>query len=360
MKRLGLLLVIVVLFAAVWRQLDRISLVVIGQPSSSGTIQREKESPFFQTLQASTRLPIQVTYRPLEALGFKDTHQLQMLEDGLFDLVSLRFLQNRKAEPCLEGIDLAGMIQDYRTAHAVTVAYAPTLDRCLQERFGVKLLGVWTFGPQEFFSREPIRGLDDIKGRKVRVGDASLAPIITAIGGIPAVIPFDDTRQALEIGLVDCAVTSAASATYAGWTQHAPHYFPLAVHFGLNGYVISLKKWNALSQRQQEVLQEAFDAYLADLWRFSEELHSTALRGGAGLMCSRGDCPELTVAEVAPEDLVRLRELSLAVALPSWAARCETVHPGGVEEWRATLATLLDLPPLSAAGAHPSGDHQAR
>jgi hypothetical protein len=40
MKRLGLLLVIVVLFAAVWRQLDRISLVVIGQPSSSGTIQR--------------------------------------------------------------------------------------------------------------------------------------------------------------------------------------------------------------------------------------------------------------------------------------------------------------------------------
>lgn len=342
MRRVGLLLVIVALFIAAWRQLDEIPLVVIGQPSASGTLQRLKEAPFFETLAARTGLPLHVTYRPVELAGFKDTHQLQLLEDGLFDLVSLRFLQNREAEPLLEAIDLAGLICDFATARKVVAGYAPTLDRALQQRFSVKLLGIWTFGPQEFFSREPLRRLADLKGRRVRVGDASLAPIIAALGGLPAVIPFDDTRQALVTGLVDCAVTSAASATSAGWTEAAPHYLPVAVHFGLNGYVISLKKWNALSPRQRDILTRAFDTHIADLWDYSEELHARALSGGRDLVGSRDPAPELIKVDPAPDDIRRMRELALAASLPPWAERCEAVHPGAVAEWREALAAVVD------------------
>lgn len=342
MRRVGLLLVIVALFIAAWRQLDEIPLVVIGQPSASGTLQRLKEAPFFETLAARTGLPLHVTYRPVELAGFKDTHQLQLLEDGLFDLVSLRFLQNREAEPLLEAIDLAGLISDFATARKVVAGYAPTLDRALQQRFSVKLLGIWTFGPQEFFSREPLRRLADLEGRRVRVGDASLAPIIAALGGLPAVIPFDDTRQALATGLVDCAVTSAASATSAGWTETAPHYLPVAVHFGLNGYVISLKKWNALSPRQRDILMRAFDAHVADLWDYSEELHARALGGGRDLVGSRGPAPTLIKVDPDPGDIRRMRELALAASLPPWAERCEAVHPGAVAEWREALAAVVD------------------
>ena len=342
MRRVGLLLVIVALFIVAWRQLDEVPLVVIGQPSASGTLQRLKEAPFFETLPARTGLPLRVTYRPVELAGFKDTHQLRMLEDGLFDLVSLRFLQNREAEPLLEGIDLAGLIADFATARKVVAAYAPTLDRTLQQRFSVKLLGIWTFGPQEFFSREPLRTLADIKGRRVRVGDASLAPIIAALGGLPAVVPFEQTQQALAIGLVDCAVTSAASATYAGWTEAAPHYLPVAVHFGLNGYVISLKKWNALSSQQQKTLTRAFDAHVADLWDYSEDLHARALRGGRDLVSSRGPPPALNKVDPDLDDIRLMRGLARAASLPAWAERCEAVHPGAVAEWREAVAAVVD------------------
>lgn len=342
MRRVGLLLVIVALFIVAWRQLDEVPLVVIGQPSASGTLQRLKEAPFFETLAARTGLPLRVTYRPVELAGFKDTHQLQLLEDGLFDLVSLRFLQNREAEPLLEAIDLAGLICDFATARKVVAAYAPTLDRALQQRFSVKLLGIWTFGPQEFFSREPLRRLADLEGRRVRVGDASLAPIIEALGGLPAVIPFDDTRQALATGLVDCAVTSAASATSAGWTEAAPHYLPVAVHFGLNGYVISLKKWNTLSPRQRDIVMRAFDTHIADLWDYSEELHARALGGGRDLVGSRDPAPELIKVDPTPDDIRRMRELAMAASLPPWAERCEAVHPGAVAEWREALAAVVD------------------
>lgn len=349
MKRIGLLLVIVAVFVAAWRRLDEIPLVVIGQPASSGALQNAKEAPFFQALRETTGLPFRVDYRPVEKAGFKDTHQLRMLEDGLFDLASLRFLQNRAAAPVLEGIDLAGLIPDFATARRVVAAYAPTVDRDLQERFGVKLLGVWTFGPQEFFSRTPLRGIDDIKGLKVRIGDASLAPVISALGAIPAVIPFEETQQALAIGLVDCAVTSAASATYAGWTDPAPYYLPVAVHFGLNGYAISLRKWNALSRRQQAILERAFADHVADLWQFSEDLHARALDGGHDLPAGGSIKPEFVVGEPMPQDAKKMQDLALSVALPRWAERAEAVKPGAVVEWRERLASVVDQP-IPAAG----------
>lgn len=353
MKRIGLLLVLIAIFVAAWWKLEEIPLVVIGQPSSTGTLQSLKEVPFFQTLRTRTGLPFRVSYHPSETSGFKETHQLQMLQDGVFDMASLRFLQNRQSEPLLEGIDLPGMIQDFTTAQQVVAAYAPTLDSGLQQRFKVKLIGLWTFGPQEFFSRTPLRGLKDIGGRKVRIGDASLAPIISALGAIPVVIPFDDTRQALELGLIDCAVTSAASATFAGWTKSAPHYLPIAVHFGLNGYAISLRKWDSLSGRQQALLQQAVDALVAELWKYSKELHTEALGGGHNLPCSQGDYADLMVATPAPHESEAMRNIGLKTSLDRWMHRCEAVHPGAASEWREKIVPILPPPPAAARLAGP-------
>lgn len=345
LKRLGLLLSIAVVFLAGWWRLDEIPLVVIGQPSNTGLMQQQREAPFFEHLRATSRLPLRVTYRPLDTVGFKDTHQLPLLQAGAFDLVSLRFLQNRPLEPTLEGIDLAGLIPDFAAAEAVVRDYGPTLGRRLQERFSVKLLGLWTFGPQEIFSRVPIRRLDDIRGLKLRVGDASLAPVIAALGGVPVVIPFGDTAQALELGLVDGAIVSAASAIHAGWTDHAPHYYPAAVHFGLNGYAISLPKWNSLSRRQQSALQAAFDAYLADLWSFARQLHEDACDCGSGLDCRHGPHRRLVLAEPTPDDARRFRELAMAVSLPAWEERCRDSCPGCVTEWRERIPAAL-VPPI--------------
>jgi TRAP-type C4-dicarboxylate transport system substrate-binding protein len=342
--RLGILVAITAAFLLGWWHLDEIPLVVIGQPSTTGLMQRQREAPFFERLQATTRLPLRVTYRPLESVGFKDTYQLPMLQAGVFDLVSLRFLQNRPLEPALEGIDLAGLIPDFATAQTVVRDYGPTLDRCLEERFSAKLLGMWTFGPQEIFTRTPVRQLDELSGLRLRVGDASLSPVVTALGGIPVVMPFDDTVQALSLGLVDGAISSAASAINAGWTEHAPHYYPAVVHFGLNGYVVSLAKWNSLSRRQQAALQDAFDAYLAELWQFAKTLHDDAKCCGRGLDCRHGPHRRLVLAEPSADDVVRFREIVLAASFPAWEEKCRISRPGCVAAWRESLPASL-VPP---------------
>ena len=186
MKRWLIFLGIAILFTVSWVMFAEIPLVVVGQPTSTGLLQQAKEEPFFTGLADATGLPLKVTYQPLETIGLKDTYQLQMLADGLFDLVSLRFIQNSETEPSLQGIDLVGLYADYDTARRVVHQYSGTVDRYLRERFDAKLLGVWTFGPQVFFCRVPIRGIEDIAGLKVRVASPSMATLIAALDGIPS------------------------------------------------------------------------------------------------------------------------------------------------------------------------------
>ena len=146
---------------------EKIKLKVIGQPLATGLIQKNKEQPFFETLAQKTGLPIEVEYKPVDTLGIKDTDQLRVMKAGLFEMASLRMSQNSRDEPTILGLDLVGLNPDYATGRKVADAFAPILDQRLQKQFGVKLLGIWPFGPQVLFCKKPIAKLGDVKGLKV-------------------------------------------------------------------------------------------------------------------------------------------------------------------------------------------------
>jgi len=338
--RLLAFVAIATLFTLAWRHFNQIPLLVIGQPSSTGLLQREKEQPFFNQLEALTKLPFKVTYRPLDSTGIKDTYQLKMLKRGDIDLVSLRFIQNGKDEPSLTGVDLLGLSQDYTTAKKIVKAYSGTIDGYLQQHFQAKLLGMWTFGSQQIFCKKPIARLEDLRGLKVRVASPALSPLLTELGGTPAVIPFDQVKDDLAIGLVDCAVTSAASANYAGWTEHTDYAFPLSVQLGLNGYVISLKKWNSLSPKQQQTLETAFNAYLDDLWRYSQDLQADAISCTTGGPCRHGKPYNLHLVTPSKHDVWLLRDISMRKVVPAWGKECDRIHPGCLKEWQRKVEPL--------------------
>lgn len=321
-------------FTLAWRQFNQIRLLAIGQPVNTGMLQREMEAPFFANLQRITGLPLSVTYKPLDSTGLKDTFQLQALKEGSIDLFSLRFVQNSRQEPGLSGIDLLGFTQNFAQARRVSAAYTPTLNRYLQKTADARLLAVWTFGPQVLFCNKPIRRLEEIRGMKVRVASDSIGVVFSELAAIPAVIPFDQTENALAIGLIDCAVTSAASANYAGWLKHARVQFQMPFQFGMNGYAITLDKWNALTPRQRQVLASTFTAYEQRLWSYSETLEAEVTRCNTGGPCRRASPYHLQLVRPSPQDFALVRSIAQRKVLPSWAASCEQLHPGCLREWR--------------------------
>ena len=185
MKSLPVVVAAVALLAAPVMAQEKITFKVIGQPLATGLIQKNKEQPFFETLAQKTGLPIVVDYKPIDTLGVKDTEQLRMMKSGLFEIVSLRVSQNSRDEPMLLGLDLVGQNPDYATGRQTAKSWFQPLDERLQQQFGVKLLGIWPFGPQVLFCKKPITKLADVKGLKVRVYDQSLAKFISSLGGTP-------------------------------------------------------------------------------------------------------------------------------------------------------------------------------
>ena len=341
-KRLIILGIIFGIFVYAWNDVDVINLRVVGQPSMTGPIQNNLEQPFFESLEEKTGLPIKVDYRTVDTLGFKDNYQLAMLKSGMFDMVSLRFLQNGQEEPSIIGIDLPGLNPDFQTARKVAEAYGPVVDEYLQQRFGTKLLGLWTFGPQVIFCNKPIHRLSDLKGLKVRVGSSTYDALIKLQGGIPVVIPFDEVTEALSSNMTDCAITSQTSAYSAKWPAYLTHVYPIATQMGINGLAIRLDTWNRFSESQKQRLQSAVNAYINQVWIYSEQLNtqsSDCLEGKSA--CKLGVKYNLTKIDVTKDDKLFMQKFALDQSFPDWAAHCDKFDPNCSKRWKAAVEPIL-------------------
>jgi TRAP-type transport system periplasmic protein len=72
-----------------------------------------------------------------------------------------------------------------------------------KELDAVKPLGLWTFPNAAFHSREPIRTLDDFKGKKLIASNAIAAKIVTALGATPISFRPDEAYTAIQRGTTD-------------------------------------------------------------------------------------------------------------------------------------------------------------
>jgi TRAP-type C4-dicarboxylate transport system substrate-binding protein len=321
---------------------ETIELTVLGQPLSTGLIQKNKEQPFFEGLAASTGLDIAVDYKPVDVTGIKDVEELRVLKSGLFDIVSLRMSQVSRDEPTILGLDLVGLNPDYETGRKTQEAFYDILDARLQEKFNTKLLGIWPFGPQVLFCKPEIGKLADIAGKKVRVYDQNLAQFVSSVGGTPVPIGFAEVHQSLARGVVDCAITGPSSANSAGWMEVTDYTLPIAFQIALNGYGINLDSWNKFSAEDQAKLQDAFDGLNEDIWAYSEELFDDAVR------CNVGEDPCETVKKfdlvnvpITDEDMAIVQNAVREVSFPTWAEVCDASNPGCSEAWKKAVGPII-------------------
>lgn len=319
------------------------NLRIIGQPLSTGLIQKNKEEVFFQQLAQDPELNISIDYKPVDVLGIKDTDQLRILKSGLFELVSLRVLRNSRDEPALVGLDLVGGSPDFGTAKKVMQAYEPYIDELLQKKFNAKVLGIWPFGSQIIFCKKPISGLTDMRGAKVRVIDQNLAKVMETLGATPVPMSFPEVHQALALGVVDCAVTDASSANSAGWPEVTTHQYPLGLQMSPNAYVINIKAWNKLNAQTQQQLQKKFKTLTEDIWDYSEELHNDAMACNTGSdSCRLGKKFTLTHVPVTESDIAQITSMLTEVSLPAWSEACDKVNKNCSEQWRNLVLPILE------------------
>lgn len=332
----------ILLMAAGFASAQSLPLKVMGQPAASGLIQKNKEQPFFENLAKQTGLNVTVQYVPVDVSGIPDTDGLRVLRSGLFDIVSLRGPQVSRDDPTVLGLDLVGLNPSFAAGKKNTAAYFNVLDKRLQANFNSKLLGLWPAGPQVIFCKPAIKGLADLKGLKIRVGDQSSANFVAGLGASGVPMPFGEVQQSLARGVVDCAITGPASANSGGWPEATTTVLPLALQLAVNGYAINLNTWKKLSAADQAKLTSAFANLSSEIWAYSEELYEDAMRCNTGATpCKLGKPYKLTVVPVTSADLALVKNALNERSLPTWTKQCNNVNPTCLADWNATIGKGL-------------------
>jgi TRAP-type mannitol/chloroaromatic compound transport system substrate-binding protein len=108
-------------------------------------------------------------------------------------------------------------------------------------------------------SKVPIRGIADMKGKKIRAAEGVIAELITAMGASTVSIPGSEVYSALDKGVVDAADWGTRSMNdQMGFYEVCKYSIEPGFHsMSALEFVVSNKNWNELSDDLKQIVETA-------------------------------------------------------------------------------------------------------
>jgi TRAP-type C4-dicarboxylate transport system substrate-binding protein len=288
---------------------------------------------------------LRVDRQEFMALGLNLGDALRLVRSGSYDIVSTQVGLASRDDPFLEGIDLIGVSTSMDELEAAAAAYRPLFDKRVEQRFGARTLAIWPFGPQVFFCNQAIKTLDDLKSQRVRSFTPSMSKLLEQLGATPVSISFPEVYPSLQRGVANCGVTSPTSANTGRWPEVTSHLLPLSVSGSVQAHLVNAAWFAKLKPNQKDALTVELKRMEAELWNLARHTNQMATD------CSIGKEPclpphvayKMTLVDVAPADLARVRKISTEQVLPEWAERCERVYSGCKQAWNGSIGRARGL-----------------
>ncbi len=197
---------------------------------------------------------VQIELFPNGALGRNLVQQSQMLIDGVADIAFVvpgitpgRFPDNGVLE-------MPGLFRDLREATLVyTRLTAAGKLNGYQDYF---VIGALATAPFSVHMRAPISGLNDLKGKKVRAGNATEGAILKSLGAVPVLIPVTEIAEAVGRGTIDGATAQPETLIQFGISRvTGSHYF---IRFGVAPLAVLMnrKKFESLPKAGQDAIRK--------------------------------------------------------------------------------------------------------
>lgn len=283
---------------------------------------------------------------PYDQAGLPEVEMLRLLQLGVLSFATVSLDAMGMHYPQYSAVDLAGLNTDMASLRTSLAAFRPYLELSLREQQGVELLAVYTYPAQVLFCKQPLRSLEGLAGRAVRVASSAQADFVRVFGALPERTRFGQMMDAIERGGVECAITGTSSARAIGLQQQAPYMYAMPLGWGLTVFAANRAAWDHLPPELQQLLRRELAQLEARIWRAAEQETAQALQ------CAPGKPPCETSARAAPvlqpqssADAQRCRKAFLGSVLPRWLLRC-SVDCASI--WRKTLGKVptMALPAL--------------
>jgi TRAP-type C4-dicarboxylate transport system substrate-binding protein len=205
------------------------------------------------------------------------------VRDGLVDLsyVTASYTPARHVMPLMPELPGAG-----DTAEINSVAFSRIhwkhFDK-VGEYKGVKLLGVFTHGPGQMFTKKPVAGINDLQGLKIRTGGGIAEAVAKALGTSAFVKPAPESYELLNSGVADGVffpLESIVSFKLETVIAQAT-LFPGGMYSSAFGFFMNEDKWNKLPKQDQDAIAKLSGEHIA---RFAGKSWDNADRIGLEAM----------------------------------------------------------------------------
>ena len=189
------------------------------------------------------------------------------VREGLVDLsyVTASYTPARHILPMLAELPGAG-----ETALVNSVAYSRIYWKHFHkvgEYKGVKLLGVFTHGPGQMFTKKPVKSIADVQGLKIRTGGGIAEQVAKALGASAFVKPAPESYELLSSGVADGVffpLESIISFKLDTVLEQAS-LFPGGMYSSSFGFFMNEDKWNKLPRQDQEAIEKISGEHIARL-----------------------------------------------------------------------------------------------
>src|SRR5918992_5021389 len=187
------------------------------------------------------------------------------VRDGLVDLsfVTASYTPARHIMPLMPELPGAG-----DTSVVNSIAYSRIHWKHfhkLGEYKGVKLLGVFTHGPGQMFTKKPVNNINDVQGLKIRTGGGVAEAVAKALGASAFVKPAPESYELLKSGVADGVffpLESIISFKLDTVLEQAT-LFRGGMYSSSFGFFMNEDKWAKLSKQDQAVIEKLGFEYAA-------------------------------------------------------------------------------------------------
>ncbi len=175
-------------------------------------------------------------------------------------------LQDRYAD-----VNLYGLPFLFESAAEVDYVREQLDDTLLQglAEAGFISFGFTNGGFAYLMSNEPVRGLDDLKGKRIWVpeGDRISYAAMDALQLSPVTLPITDVMTGLQTGLIDIIAFPPTGTLALQWHTKVKYVTEMPILFSMGFMAIDTKAFGRLPKEDREIVREVMGAMYAEFNR---------------------------------------------------------------------------------------------
>lgn len=223
--------------------------------------------------------------------------------------------------------NIPGVASNYGQAVKLMEAQRPFFD-ALFKKNGLRAITYVAWPGQGFYTKQPVTGLADLKGQKLRIYSKQTQIMGEKLGMEALILPFAEVPQAFSTGMIQALWTSAQTGTDVQAWDYVKHFTYTGTMHNKNAILVNERAFRQLDEATQKVVLAAGEAAT----KRGFELSKKAGEEREAVLKSHG----MTIAQ-APKDVLDAIEAAGKGMVADWLSAASAEEKAVYDTYQKSL-----------------------